>query len=138
MKPNLILILCLAWGVGGCHVYKPIEKTTVPDDLNLTEKENLFRQFFYLKSGESILVTTKRGKKVPLEFQMISPDTLYANYRLPSQNGPVKVPLIDIQEAKRLKYSKGLTFLADALGFIFVTSINLLIHGEAEYTGEED
>ncbi len=138
MRFNLLLLLFLVWGMGGCYVYKPLEKTTRSYEVNLSEEENLFRQFFYLKAGEGIQVTTKRGRKVSLEFLQVSQDTLYANYKFHGHNGPVKVPLSDIQEAKRLKYSKGLSFIAEAFSFLIVTTVNLLINGELDYSGEED
>lgn len=138
MRFNLLLYLFLAFGMGGCYVYKPIEKTTRPYEVSLTQEENLFRQFLYLSPGEKIRVTSRSGRKVRLEFQQISPDTLYAHYKLNGHYAPLQVPLADIQEAKRMKYSKVLTIAAETFSFLFVTSVNLLINGEVEYSGEED
>jgi hypothetical protein len=137
MKARLFLVLSMAWGLAGCYVYQPIEKTTRPENPDLSAEENLFLQLIYLNPGETILVTSTYGQHIPLEFQQISQDTLYADYRPPAQSASVKIPLTQIRDVKRLKFSKGLTFLADAFGFIFVTGINLLINGEVEYGGEE-
>ncbi|TDQ18889.1 hypothetical protein DFQ04_0700 [Algoriphagus boseongensis] len=115
MKSCYLLIFLIAI-LTSCYSNKPLSKNILED---ISEEERILilnQQLRQIEEGAKIQVKSISGKAIGVKYQYVSQDTLYANYNMPKNKFPTKIPLQDINEIKISKLDVPITIFAAGAG----------------------
>ncbi|TFV97509.1 hypothetical protein E4S40_02310 [Algoriphagus kandeliae] len=126
MKSILLFFVCL-WILSSCKSYQTITPENLEDTSEENHQEIIKGNLMTLEKDAKIKVISKSSAELRLSYRSYSSDTLYANYNLPKNKFPVKVPIQEIEEIKVLKSDVKTTVILSAVGlggFILVTAVS--------------
>lgn len=126
MNLRMLFLFGFAWVLLGCSAYRPIEKSTIPNDPALSTQENYSRQLDKMKTNQKMEVILINGIELDLSYRDVHSDTLYAQYNLPKNSQPVKIPLHQIQRIKVSNVNLPLTLLMGTLTGLILYGIGAM------------
>lgn len=124
----LLIIPLLSWS---CKAYAPIEKVTLPADINYTMSENISKQLAYLEPGAMISVTLINLSSFDLVFDKVASDTLRAALQKPKTSVLFNIPVNRIREVKVEKFDLPLTLIFSTI----IIGGSSLIVSNLEFSG---
>ncbi|MCS5489293.1 hypothetical protein [Algoriphagus limi] len=126
MKSIVFLFVCLCI-FSSCKTYQSIRHEDHHAASEKNHDEVIISSLLTLEKDSKIKVISKSGTELRLKYISYSRDTLYANYNLPKNKFPVKVPIQEIEEIKVLKSDVKTTVILSAVGlggFILITAVS--------------